>query len=94
MSGPKAIAVVTGGAGLVGSHMVDLLVEEGFRVHVVDSPIAGRELNLAQHQRNPDVVFEKQDMRHLAVHDGLFAGRSTSSTSLLLAISCPPYAVR
>jgi UDP-glucose 4-epimerase len=74
MSGSKAIAVVTGGAGFIGSHMVDLLVEEGLRVHVVDSLMSGRELNLAQHQRNPDVVFEKKDIRHLAIHDGLFRG--------------------
>ena len=74
MSGSKAIAVVTGGAGFIGSHIVDLLVEEGFRVHVIDNLMGGREFNLEHHQRNPDVVFEKKDIRNLDADDGLFCG--------------------
>ncbi len=35
------IAVVTGGAGFIGSHTVDLLVDEGYRVHVIDSLVGG-----------------------------------------------------
>ncbi|PIR82738.1 LPS biosynthesis protein WbpP [Candidatus Kaiserbacteria bacterium CG10_big_fil_rev_8_21_14_0_10_59_10] len=35
-------AVVTGGAGFVGSHLVDALVERGFDVHVVDNYAAGK----------------------------------------------------
>jgi UDP-glucose 4-epimerase len=72
----KAIAVVTGGAGFIGSHMVDLLAAEGFRVHVIDNLTAGRELNLEHHRRNPDVVFEKKDIRTLAADDRLFRGAS------------------
>ena len=33
--------LVTGGAGFIGSHVVDLLIEEGFRVTVLDSLIKG-----------------------------------------------------
>jgi UDP-glucose 4-epimerase len=72
MSEAKAIAVVTGGAGFIGSHMVDLLVEEGFRVHVIDNLTGGRLLNLEQHQRNADVVVEKKDIRALNADDALF----------------------
>src|ERR1700730_4300550 len=72
MSPSKPIAVVTGGAGFIGSHMVDLLVAEGFRVHVIDNLAGGRQLNLAHHSVNPDVVFEKKDIRTLAPGDALF----------------------
>ncbi len=72
MSEAKAIAVVTGGAGFIGSHMVDLLVAEGFRVHVIDNLAGGRLLNLEHHQRNADVVFERKDIRTLAADDALF----------------------
>jgi UDP-glucose 4-epimerase len=74
VSEAKAIAVVTGGAGFIGSHMVDMLIEEGFRVHVVDNLTGGRLSNLEHHQRNPDVVFEKKDIRTLASDDTLFRG--------------------
>jgi UDP-glucose 4-epimerase len=34
-------AVVTGGAGFIGSHLVDRLVAEGFRVRVIDNLVTG-----------------------------------------------------
>jgi UDP-glucose 4-epimerase len=69
----RPLAVVTGGAGFIGSHMVDLLVDRGFRVHVIDSLIGGRAANLARHQANPDVVLDERDVRALASNDKLFA---------------------
>ena len=38
----RKLAVVTVGAGFIGSHMVDLLLDEGFRVHVIDNLAGGR----------------------------------------------------
>jgi len=70
----KPIAVVTGGAGFIGSHMVDLLVNRGFQVRVIDSLIGGRELNLAHHQGNGDVTLDTRDIRELAPDDALFTG--------------------
>ena len=72
MSASKPIAVVTGGAGFIGSHMVDLLVREQYRVHIVDNLAGGRLLNLEQHRANPDVVFEERDIRLLEADDALF----------------------
>jgi len=41
--------VVTGGAGFIGSHLVDRLIEAGRRVRVVDDFSIGRKANLEQH---------------------------------------------
>ena len=68
----KPIAVVTGGAGFIGSHMVDLLVERGFAVRVIDNMVGGREENLAGHRNNPDVVLEQRDIRSYAASDAFF----------------------
>jgi UDP-glucose 4-epimerase len=70
----KPIAVVTGGAGFIGSHMVDLLVDEGFAVRVIDNLIGGREANLAEHRANPDFVFERIDIRSLDPAHNPFKG--------------------
>lgn len=68
------LAVVTGGAGFVGSHMVDLLVDQGFRVHVIDNLVGGREANLAHHGNNPNVVLEIKDIRSYQPGNSTFAG--------------------
>jgi UDP-glucose 4-epimerase len=74
MSGAKPLAVVTGGAGFIGSHMVDLLVSEGFRVHIVDNFVGGRLQNLRQHENDSDVVVNECDIRSLAPDDASFSG--------------------
>ena len=70
----KPIALVTGGAGFIGSHMVDLLLESRFRVHVIDNLCGGCEANFAHHSSNPDFVFEKGDIRDLTPGNPFFAG--------------------
>lgn len=71
MSG-KPIAVVTGGAEFIGSHMVDLLVDRGYRVQVVDDLSGGHEANLAHHKANADVTLHKRDIRGLTPGDPIF----------------------
>lgn len=50
--------LVTGGAGFIGSHVVDLFVEAGHDVVVVDNLITGRKSNL-----NPKAKFYEMDIR-------------------------------
>ena len=68
----RPIAVVTGGAGFIGSHMVDLLLDKGFTVRVVDNLVGGRRENLAQHAAHPELVLEERDVRSYAPDDALF----------------------
>jgi UDP-glucose 4-epimerase len=70
----KPVAVVTGGAGFIGSHMVDVFVDNGYAVRVIDNMVGGREANLAHHASNPDVTLEKGDIRDLKPGAKLFDG--------------------
>lgn len=49
-------AIVTGGAGFIGSHMVDLLVKNGYNVTVLDNLSNGRLDNIAHHKGNINFV--------------------------------------
>ena len=74
MNTAKPIAVVTGGAGFIGSHMVDLLVSEGYRVHVIDNLVGGRLQNLEHRKRDPNLRIETRDINELPADDPLFQG--------------------
>ena len=74
MSSTRQVAVVTGGAGFIGSHMVDVLLDRGYRVRVIDNLSGGRTANLAHHARNPDLSFEESDIRDLVPDASLFRG--------------------
>ena len=66
------LAVVTGGAGFIGSHMVDLLLAEGFTVHVIDNLTGGRLDNLQQHKGEPRLRVDTRDIRELDPKDAVF----------------------
>lgn len=60
-------AVVTGGAGFIGSHIVDALVAADFQVHVVDNLSGGY-----REQVNPAATFHEVDIRDAARVNELF----------------------
>lgn len=49
--------VVTGGAGFIGSHLVDALIEDGYEVHIIDNLSTGRRDNV-----NPGAVLHTLDI--------------------------------
>ncbi len=51
--------LVTGGAGFIGSHLVDALIARGHRVLIVDDLSSGTRANI-----NPKAEFKKMDIRN------------------------------
>ncbi len=74
MSADQPIALVTGGAGFIGSHMVDVLLARGYRVRVIDNLVGGREENLAHLHNEPRLEVELRDIRDYAPDDAFFKG--------------------
>jgi dTDP-glucose 4,6-dehydratase len=58
----KKIAVITGAAGFLGSHLSDRLLAEGFRVIGIDNTITGSPDNIAHLANNPDFSFIRRDV--------------------------------
>ena len=54
--------VVTGGAGFVGSHLVDRLLERGDNVIVIDNFFTGRKENVMHHFKNPRFELIRHDV--------------------------------
>ncbi|TWA61029.1 UDP-glucose 4-epimerase [Azospirillum brasilense] len=66
--------VVTGGAGFIGSHLVDALVAQGRTVLAIDNLAVGRLSNLAAHEGNPAFRFVQADVADRAEMARLLAG--------------------
>ena len=54
--------VVTGGAGFIGSHLVDRLMNSGHEVVCIDNLYTGRKSNNAQWSENPNFQFIEHDV--------------------------------
>jgi|TARA_B110000971_G_C19972362_1_gene483246 UDP-glucose 4-epimerase len=72
----KKIALVTGGAGFIGSHLVDLLLKKNFKVRVVDNLSGGRLENINQHRNNKNFLFKKLDINEMSINEKIFKDTS------------------
>lgn len=65
-------AIITGGAGFIGSHLTTLLLSQGHEVLVIDNLVSGRLDNLHQISNHPAFSFHQIDIRDKEGMDGLF----------------------
>jgi UDP-glucose 4-epimerase len=65
MTAPIRHALVTGGAGFIGSHLTNALIRQGAHVSVIDNLSTGKEANLAD--AGPDVDLVVGDIRDQAL---------------------------
>lgn len=56
--------LVAGGAGFIGSHIVDKLIKADAEVTVLDNLYAGQIENIEQHKQNKNFHFVKGDVRN------------------------------
>jgi UDP-glucose 4-epimerase len=74
--------LVTGGAGFIGSHVVEHLISQGHSVHVVDDLSTGRAENVAPFLGDPRFAFDKAD---IVTWDGLWAAAAAADQVYHLA---------
>src|SRR5947207_7700138 len=69
MNQETGTAVVTGGAGFLGSHLCDYLLARGHRVICVDNLVTSSLRNI-EHIRGDDFVFQNHDLtEHLELDE-------------------------
>lgn len=89
MTSKKKHLVVTGGAGFIGSHLCEALLDRGYAVTAVDNLVTGRKENIQSLLGRPDFDFLEWDvcqalpenrMKFLSAHGGMHG---------LLHFACP-----
>lgn len=61
----KRLCLITGAAGFIGSHLVDKLLAQGYRVLGVDNMVLGKRANLSEALKSSDFVFQELDINDL-----------------------------
>jgi dTDP-glucose 4,6-dehydratase len=85
VDGGKPRAVVSGGAGFIGSHLCEALLDHGMRVVALDNFITGSRENLRALEGNPDFEFRQVDVNH-----GIFLGGEVRYVLHFASPASPP----
>src|SRR3982075_1246857 len=85
LAASKPRAVVSGGAGFIGSHLTEALLAGGMRVLAVDNFITGLRENLRSLEGNPDFEFRQADVNH-----GIFLGGDVRYVLHFASPASPP----
>ncbi len=85
MAANKPRAVVSGGAGFIGSHLCEALLARGVRVLALDNFITGSPENLRHLTPNPEFEFRQADVNH-----GVFIGGDVRYVLHFASPASPP----
>ena len=64
-------ALITGGAGFIGSHLSERLLSKGYQVTIIDNLSTGQLANIAHLSANPNFSYAVEDIRNIHVIDRL-----------------------
>jgi dTDP-glucose 4,6-dehydratase len=81
----KPRAVVSGGAGFIGSHLCEALLDKGLRVLALDNLITGSRENLRELEARPEFEFRQADVNH-----GIFLGGDAQYVLHFASPASPP----
>ena len=80
-------ALVTGGAGFLGSHLCERLLNDGYRVVAIDNLYTGSKANVAHLANNPNFSLVVADVCDLSPDDPAIAG--IGPLSAIYNLACP-----
>ena len=78
-------ALVTGGAGFLGSHLCERLLNEGYRVVAIDNLYTGSRANMRSFAKNKNFTFVKADVTDLRTGDA----RLKTKFDEIYNLACP-----
>jgi dTDP-glucose 4,6-dehydratase len=85
LAASKPRAVISGGAGFIGSHLCEALLAHGFSVLALDNFITGSADNVRALRDNPDFEFRQVDVNH-----GIFIGGDVRYVLHFASPASPP----
>ena len=81
-------ALVTGGAGFLGSHLCERLLAEGYRVVAVDNLYTGTRENIAAFFAHPNFTFVEADVTEVTL-EGIVAVAAVERYDEIYNLACP-----